>query len=70
MEPSLAYKPAKGKENLYSKVGGETAIEKIVTIFFNKVLSDNVLKEFFKNVDINKLRGTLKCFLCFALGGP
>ena len=70
MEPSLSYKPAKGKENLYAKLGGEVAVEKIVTVLFNKVLQDNILKDFFKNADINKLRGNLKCFYCFAFGGP
>ena len=39
MEPSLAYKPQiKGKETLYSKLGGEVAVEKIVIVFYNKVL--------------------------------
>ena len=56
MEPTLAYSPNKGKDSLYTKLGGEQAIEKILALFYNKILKDPVLKELFKNVDVNKLR--------------
>ena len=75
MEPALQFQQGgggvkKGKESLYMKFGGEQAIEKIVTIFYNKILQNQVLKEYFKNVEVNKLRNLQKQFLCFKFGGP
>jgi hemoglobin len=60
----------KGKESIYTKLGGEVSIEKIVTIFYNKVIQNAILKEYFINVDMNKLRHMVRGFLTYALGGP
>lgn len=56
--------------NLYSRLGGATAIDKAVDIFYRKVLSDDRIAHFFDGVDMDKQRAKQKGFLTFAFGGP
>ena len=39
---------------IFEKIGGEKAIIDIVAKFYNKVLVDPRIKEYFKNIDISK----------------
>ncbi len=57
-------------ENLYEQLGGKTAIDQAVDIFYTKVLSDDRVNEFFKDTDMNKQKRMQKAFLTFAFGGP
>jgi len=55
---------------LYDKIGGKDAIDAAVEIFYGKVLSDDRIKHFFNDIDMNRQRGKQKAFLAFAFGGP
>lgn len=54
---------------LYEKIGGRTNIELMVTAFYQRVLSDNLLAPFFENTEIEKLKQMQVAFFSIALGG-
>jgi hemoglobin len=55
---------------LYEKVGGAPAIAKVVDYFYELILADDTVNEFFKNTDMEKQRKHQTKFISFALGGP
>lgn len=57
-------------ESLYDQLGGEKAIDAAVDIFYKKVLSDERIKHFFDDIDMEKQRRKQKEFLTLAFGGP
>ena len=57
-------------ESLYEKLGGETAVEAAVDIFYRKVLSDDRINSFFDDVDMDKQAAKQKAFMTMAFGGP
>lgn len=54
---------------LFEKMGGKDAVDLAVDRFYERVLKDERIKHFFKNVDMNKQRGHQKAFLTYAFGG-
>jgi hemoglobin len=54
---------------LYEKFGGEEVIAQIVEKFYELILSDPTVKQFFNNVDMEKQRLHQTKFISFALGG-
>lgn len=57
-------------ESLYEKLGGESAVDAAVDIFYRKVLSDYRINRFFDSVDMEKQAAKQKAFLTMAFGGP
>jgi len=57
-------------KSLYELLGGEAAIEIAVDKFYDKVLSDPIVKDFFKNTNMKFQKKHQKNFLSFATGGP
>ena len=57
-------------KSLYEKLGGEAAVDKAVELFYQKVLSDEDLMEFFVEVNMDQLKRHQKNFFTMALGGP
>ena len=55
---------------LYEKLGGEPAISAVVDQFYIYMLSDDRVKEFFKNTDMDKQRKRQKQFITLVTGGP
>ncbi|WP_158997890.1 group I truncated hemoglobin [Pigmentibacter ruber] len=55
---------------LYSKYGGFDAIQKVVSLFYKKVLASDNLYRFFENTDMTKLIEHQTQFFSTALGGP
>lgn len=55
---------------LYESLGGEPAIDAAVDIFYQKVLTDDRIKQFFVGIEIDRLKGHQKKFLTMAFGGP
>ena len=55
---------------IYETLGGEAAINAAVEIFYRKVLSDDRIKHFFDDVDMDGQMAKQKAFLTMALGGP
>lgn len=56
--------------SIFEKIGGEASINKVVDLFYKKVLEDDRIKHFFKGVDMKKQANMQKAFLTFAFGGP
>lgn len=55
--------------SLFEKIGGSTAVEAAVDIFYGKVLNDARIKHFFVNTDMEKQRKHQTRFLTYAFGG-
>jgi hemoglobin len=58
------------KSSLYTRIGGDDTIAKVLNIFYKKVMNDEQLAPFFKNVEIERLINKQRTFLTFATGGP
>ncbi len=54
---------------LYEKLGGEAAVDAAVELFYQKVLADDRIKQFFEGVDMQRQAGHQKLFLTYAFGG-
>ncbi|MBV1909632.1 MAG: group 1 truncated hemoglobin [Kangiellaceae bacterium] len=57
-------------ESLYARIGGEGAVNAAVDIFYRKVLSDDLISDFFDDVDMDGQIAKQKSFLTMAFGGP
>ncbi len=56
--------------SLYDRVGGDSAMELAVDVFYRKVLDDDLIGKFFEDVDMEAQRLKQKSFLAMAFGGP
>ena len=54
---------------LFERIGGEKAIDATVDLFYKKVMADNRINLFFKNINLRKQSQKLKTFLVYAFGG-
>jgi len=59
-----------GSERLYDRLGGHDGIRAVVDDFYDRLLEDDELGQFFEGSDMEKLRRTQTDFLCEAAGGP
>ncbi|WP_428908198.1 group I truncated hemoglobin [Niallia sp. Krafla_26] len=57
-------------QSLYEKFGGEESISKVVDYFYDLVLKDETVRQFFEHTDMEKQRSHQTKFISFALGGP
>ena len=57
-------------ETLYARIGGAPTIERLITAFYQRVLSDPELAPFFEQTSIEKLQRMQQAFFSIALGGP
>jgi hemoglobin len=60
---------SKPKESLYTRLGGQPAIDAAVEIFYKKVLADKKVSHFFDDVNMIRQRKRQKQFLGSVLGG-
>lgn len=56
--------------SLFERIGGAAAVDAAVDIFYGKVLADERISHFFKNVNMGAQRAKQKAFLTVAFGGP
>jgi hemoglobin len=56
--------------SLYERIGGETAVNAAVDVFYGKVLEDYRINRFFERTDMAKQAEHLKTFMTVAFGGP
>ncbi len=56
--------------SLYEDLGGEAAVDAAVDLFYDKVLADARINEFFKHTDMTRQKRMQKQFLTLAFGGP
>lgn len=57
-------------DSLYERIGGDSAVNAAVELFYKKVRDDERIGEFFNGVDIDRLARKQKAFLTYAFGGP
>jgi len=56
--------------SLYDRIGGQSAVDTAVEVFYRKVLADDRINEFFDGVDMEQQINKQKGFLTMAFGGP
>ena len=56
--------------SLYEQLGGEPAVNEAVEVFYRKVLTDDRIKHFFDDVDMDVQIAKQKAFLTMVFGGP
>jgi hemoglobin len=57
-------------ESVYSQIGGEDAVEQVVDDFYDRVLADDDLADFFEGMDMAELRAHQVQFISAVTGGP
>jgi len=55
---------------LFERIGGKPAVNAAVDLFYEKILADPRVSEFFEGVDIERQKAKQKGFLTMAFGGP
>lgn len=55
---------------LFDRIGGATAVDAAVDIFYRKVLADPLLAPYFDDIDMDAQIAKQKSFLNMAFGGP
>ena len=57
-------------KSIYKRLGGQSAVDAAVELFYTKVLADETVKHHFEGINISKLKTRQKQFLTMAFGGP
>lgn len=57
-------------QSLFDRLGGDAAITAAVDLFYQKVLADNRINQFFANVDMRSQALKQRAFMTLAFGGP
>ncbi|MFD1514185.1 group I truncated hemoglobin [Halomarina rubra] len=57
-------------ETIYSQIGGRDAVEAVVDDFYDRVLSDDDLVEYFEGMEMEELRAHQVQFVSSVAGGP
>ena len=57
-------------QSLYESLGGDSAVNAAVEIFYRRVLQDERISHFFDDVDMDRQMAKQRAFLSFAFGGP
>ncbi|KAK9825016.1 hypothetical protein WJX74_000814 [Apatococcus lobatus] len=58
------------KQSLYIRLGGRAAVDRAVTVFYDRLEADKRVYRFFANTDMRRLRRKLAEFVVYAFGGP
>lgn len=58
------------EKSIFEQLGGYPAIDAVVDAFYVKVLSNDLVKGFFEDINMDKQRKKQKDFITFATGGP
>lgn len=56
--------------SIYDQIGGHAAVKAAVEVFYQRVTADPLLKPWFADVDLQRLKAHQRAFLAAALGGP
>ncbi|GAA4084569.1 group I truncated hemoglobin [Nocardioides kongjuensis] len=54
----------------YDAIGGAGAVKAVVAVFYQRVLDDPDLRDWFEGIDLGRLKAHQRAFLSHALGGP
>ncbi|NQZ80743.1 MAG: group 1 truncated hemoglobin [Colwellia sp.] len=56
--------------SLFERIGGKSAVNAAVDLFYQKVLADALLSPFFDSVNMKNQQAKQRSFLMMAFGGP
>ncbi len=56
--------------SLFERLGGQGAIDAFVPLFYERVLADDRINQFFRGIDIDGQGAKLNAFLTMGFGGP
>lgn len=56
--------------SLYERVGGEFAVLAAVDLFYDRVMQDPLLSDFFRRLDMEQQARKMAAFMSWAFGGP
>jgi len=56
--------------SVFEQLGGQSAVDAAVDIFYRRVLADELVSHFFASVDMERQRLMQSVFLTMAFGGP
>ncbi|MDP3892229.1 group 1 truncated hemoglobin [Nocardioides sp.] len=54
----------------YDEIGGAGSVKAVVAVLYQRVLGDPDLIDYFREVDLDRLKAHQRAFLTQALGGP
>lgn len=57
------------EDTLYERLGGQEAITTVVDEFYDRVLADEELEQYFEHIDTDDLRDHQKDFISYVTGG-
>lgn len=57
-------------QSVYREIGGRDAVERVVDDFYDRVLSDDRLAEYFEGMEMEELRAHQVQFISAVTGGP
>ncbi len=63
-------KPVVNPNSIYTRLGGQPAIDAAVDLFYVKVLADKSVNHHFEGINMDKQKARQKQFLTKAFGGP
>lgn len=66
----MAISPSQATQTFYEKYGGDTTIATLVDSFYEKVLADPRINDFFKHTDMQRQKKHQTAFISEVLGGP
>jgi hemoglobin len=58
-----------GQENLFTRLGGEAGLARLIDLQYERLLADDYLGEYFMGVDIDRLKTGQRVFLRKTFGG-
>ena len=58
------------QDTLFERIGGMTAVNAAVDLFYEKVIADDRINAFFESVNMHGQSGKMKTFLAYAFGAP
>jgi hemoglobin len=61
---------AAGQGSLYVRLGGNAGLTRILDLHYERMLADDYLREYFLDVDIDRLKAAQAAFLGRAFGDP
>ncbi|WP_256863043.1 group 1 truncated hemoglobin [Microbispora sp. GKU 823] len=59
-----------GMASIFDRIGGSDAVAAVVDEFYTRVVADPMLRGYFGDVDMAKLKAHQRSFVAAALGGP
>ena len=57
------------EKTLFERIGGKPAVDAAVNLFYDKILSDDRVNYFFRDIEVKRQIGKQKAFLTYAFGG-